>query len=91
MSTRCPPTHIADVQIYPKLYVSGSMYTNAWWQALVAVWEAVVASPLRWILPASLISLVLYRLCGARVRRRLQLRRDKALRLGSQGTRDLAS
>ncbi|KAK9810969.1 hypothetical protein WJX73_001870 [Symbiochloris irregularis] len=81
----------AFLQIYPKLYVSGSMYTNAWWQALVAVWEAVVASPLRWILPALVISLVVYRLCGARIRRRLQLRGDKALRLGSLGMRDLAS
>ena len=65
------------------------MYSNGWWQSLVGVWELLVASPLRWLLPALLAGLVAWRLCGARVRRRLQSRRDKALRLGSLN-RDLA-
>ena len=80
---------VLPVQIYPKLYVSGSMYTNGWWQGLVAVWELLVSSPLRWLLPLALVALLVWRACGARIRRRLQSRRDKALRLGSLN-RDLA-
>lgn len=79
----------AFLQIYPKLYVSGSMYSNHWWQILVSIWELLVSSPLRWILPVLLCALVLWRLCGARLRRRMNKRRDKALRLGSL-SRDLA-
>ena len=81
--------NVADVQIYPKLYMSGSMYSNRWWQVLVAAWELLVSSPLRWVLPALLAALLVWRLCGQRIRRRLQNRRDKALRLGSLN-RDLA-
>ena len=65
-------------QIYPRLYVSGSMYEGAWWKGLVTGWEWVVSSPLYMLLPTALFGLLVWRLCGARWRRRwLRRRGDK--------------
>ena len=66
------------LQIYPRLYVSGSMYEGGWWKGLVTGWEWVVSSPLYLMLPTALIGLVAWRLCGARWRKRwLRRRADK--------------
>ena len=64
-------------QIYPRLYVSGSMYEGRWWQGLVTGWEWVVSSPLAVLLPCALVGMLAWRLCGARWRKRWQRRKER--------------
>lgn len=60
------PEDVWVLQIYPRLYVSGSMYEGRWWRALVTGWEWVVSSPLAVLLPCVLVGMLAWRLCGAR-------------------------